>query len=353
MFNLNHYIMKRSTVFIILLHLFYWTAPLIRLYNSYNSGGGPDFESSYFNYCVDLAMGAVSFYTVYFFIFPYFIQQSKPITGVTNLILCFLIISAAIGLPVLATYLNTYPHSFYHVNIRNLYLFIASFGIAAIMIKGFVTWALEIKYKQQLEKSNLESNLALLKARINPHFLFNTLNNIDVLIEKDATVASTYLKKLSDILRFTLYESPLATISLNKEADYIKQYIELQQIRTSNTDFAGFNFEADNNNLQIAPMLFIPFIENAFKYCTNKKIKNAVVIKLIVHKNKITFNCSNAYDEGSKVQYEDSSGLGLELIRSRLELLYPQNYQLDIHKTTDRFNINLTITLHDNKLPDH
>lgn len=258
-----------------------------------------------------------------------------------------------VGLPLLQDYFNHYQNGRYRIKMGDLLWYLFSFAATAMITKGFVTWAVEIKYKQRLEKNNLESNLALLKARINPHFLFNTLNNIDVLIEKDPMVASTYLKKLSDILRFTLYESPSATIPLSKEADYITQYIELQQIRTNNADFAKFSFEPGSHDLQVAPMLFIPFIENAFKYCTNKKIINAIVISIGTNKNQVTFSCSNAYDAAAMVTYEESSGLGLELIKSRLELLYPKNYQLNINKSTDRFNVDLTITLHDDKLPDN
>jgi len=106
------------------------------------------------------------------------------------------------------------------------------------------------------------------------------------------------------------------------------------------------------DNLQIAPMLFIPFIENAFKYCTNKKIKNAVVISISNKLNQVVFSCSNAHDPDVRITHEES-GLGLDLIKSRLELLYPKNYKLDIDKTTDRFNVNLAITLHDDKLSDN
>jgi LytS/YehU family sensor histidine kinase len=257
-----------------------------------------------------------------------------------------------LALPLMQVYSEQYQQGKFRINMSTLLWGIFSFGLSSLLFKGFMVWILEIEYKQQLEKSNLESNLALLKARINPHFLFNTLNNIDVLIEKDPTTASTYLKKLSDILRFTLYESPSATIPLQKEANYIKQYIELQQIRTNNADFVKFSFEQSMDNLQIAPMLFIPFIENAFKYCTNKKIKNAVVISISNKLNQVVFSCSNAHDPDVRITHEES-GLGLDLIKSRLELLYPKNYKLDIDKTTDRFNVNLAITLHDDKLSDN
>jgi len=217
----------------------------------------------------------------------------------------------------------------------------------ACLIKAFLNWYSDIFYKRQLEKKNLETELALLKAQINPHFLFNTLNNIDVLIEKDAVAASVYLKKLSDILRFTLYESPSETVALSEEIKYIGQYIELQKIRTSNTDFVSFTVEGNVDNLRIAPMLFISFIENAFKHCTDKKINKAIEIYIAVREREINFICSNALDASVQLT-QPKSGLGLDLIQNRLKLLYKENYQLKIDETNERFTVNLTVKLHDN-----
>jgi LytS/YehU family sensor histidine kinase len=221
---------------------------------------------------------------------------------------------------------------------------IASSAIAACIMQGFITWFTEIRYKEQLEKQNVATSLELLKAKINPHFLFNTLNNIDVLIEKDAATASVYLKKLSDILRFTLYESPSDTIPLNRELDYILQYIDLQKIRTSNPYFVNVDFSNAKNDVEIAPMLFIPFIENAFKYSTNKKkIDNAIAISVATQANTITFNCKNVYNANEQITGE--GGLGLTIMKERLQLLYPGKHQLEINKTAERFIVNLTITI--------
>ncbi|GAB3935312.1 hypothetical protein GCM10028827_36740 [Mucilaginibacter myungsuensis] len=164
------------------------------------------------------------------------------------------------------------------------------------------------------------------------------------MIEKDQATASTYLKKLSDILRFTLYETPSETIPLSREVEYINQYIDLQKIRTSNSDFVTFDVKINNLDLQIAPMLFIPFVENAFKHSTNKKISNAIQICITTNRNSVNFNCSNAYDADA-IKTQEQSGLGLELIKNRLKLLYKDNYQFDINKTSDRFTVDLSINL--------
>ncbi len=337
--------MKKSTAYIILLHLTYWGFIIYRLYVTYNPGAGTEYQKFYFNSVVAVVVGFITFYIIYSFIFPYFIQKSKPATPITAIILLFIILFYLVGLPCLQVYTDQYKQEKYHIIMPNLLFALFSFSITALLLKGFTTWVLELKYKEQLEKSNLESNLALIKARINPHFLFNTLNNIDVLIEKDPTTASTYLKKLSDILRFTLYESPSATIALAKEINHIEQYIELQKIRSNNTNFVKFDATAATHDLQIAPMLFIPFIENAFKYSTNKKIDNAIVLTLSTQHNHVVFNCVNIYDDTTHKLTGEDGGLGLKLIKDRLELLYPKNYILDINKTADHFMVNLAITI--------
>lgn len=222
-------------------------------------------------------------------------------------------------------------------------------GVAACCVKGCITWYAEIRYKQKLEKKNLETELALLKAQLNPHFLFNTLNNIDILIEKDPQKASIYLKKLSDMIRFMLYKSPSETIPLALEIKYIEQYIELQRIRTLTPDFITFKTNAEHSDLQIAPMLFIPFIENAFKHTTNKKNSNAIAIEILVNKDQISFNCTNI-TEGSATISEEHSGLGLELIKSRLELLYKGSYKLSIDQGNGRFSIDLALNLNEYEL---
>lgn len=289
----------------------------------------------------------IVFYIFYFFFSPLlFSKNREKITYA----LCFgfmvvfiiSIIGYCVTRVIAPNYMNMTWFSLANILLLNVYA-----AFMAYLTKVFLNWYSDIFYKRQLEKKNLETELALLKAQINPHFLFNTLNNIDILIEKDATVASIYLKKLSDILRFTLYESPSETVALNEEIKYIGQYIELQKIRTSNADFVSFTVEGSTDNLRIPPMLFISFIENAFKHSTDKKINNAIEINITVKDNEVHFTCSNAMDMSAQLT-QPKSGLGLDLIRNRLELLYKDTYQLKIDKANERFAVTLTVKLNEN-----
>jgi LytS/YehU family sensor histidine kinase len=188
----------------------------------------------------------------------------------------------------------------------------------------------------------LQTELALIKARINPHFLFNTLNNIDILIEKDAKTASVYLKKLSDIMRFMLYETTTEQILLLKELEYIEKYIELQKIRTSNQHFVNLQITGNQDGQMIAPMIFIPFIENAFKYTTNKKIEKAINIEVQINEADVFFTCTNIFDDTILVNQKES-GLGIELMRQRLKLLYNDKHELEICKNDKIFTVKLKV----------
>jgi sensor histidine kinase YesM len=221
--------------------------------------------------------------------------------------------------------------------------FIASIaGLAALILKGFITWVKEIKLKEELKQKNHETEMALIKSQLDPHFLFNTLNNIDVLILKDATVASNYLNKLSDILRFMLYETKTDEILLKKEIEYIEKYIELQKIRTANANYVSFQVIGNPVNISIAPMVFIPFIENAFKHSTNKKIDNAIVVQLFITEENIQFVCENKFDPNRKI-IQESNGLGNDLIQKRLHLIYPEQHLLELDKQINLYSVKLTI----------
>jgi two-component system LytT family sensor kinase len=213
-----------------------------------------------------------------------------------------------------------------------------------LVMKGFITWYGDIKVKVELNKKNYEMELALMKAQINPHFLFNTINNIDMLIQKDAVKASEYLNKLSDIMRFMLYETKTEKIALEKELSYIEKYVELQKIRTTNLNYVKYEVKGSAGNLLIEPMLFIPFIENAFKHAENKKVENAIKVAFVIEKDKIQFECENAYSLDTQLKPEHS-GLGNELIQRRLVLLYPNRHTFEVENKNGIYKVNLLLSL--------
>jgi two-component system, LytTR family, sensor kinase len=294
----------------------------------------------------------LTFYGCYFIVFPKYLQQKKFFFSFISGVLLS-ILASTIAYILMRYYIESgqlVDMDKGGINGRStavrtiLFMsFIASIaGLAALIIKGFITWFNEIKLKEELKQKNHETEMALIKSQLDPHFLFNTLNNIDVLILKDATEASIYLNKLSDILRFMLYETKTDEILLKKEIEYIEKYIELQKIRTANVNYVSFEVIGNPANITIAPMVFIPFIENAFKHSTNKKIDNAISVQLFINKGNMLFVCKNKFDSNRKV-VQESNGLGNGLIQKRLHLIYPEQHQLEIDKQTNLYSVKLTI----------
>jgi LytS/YehU family sensor histidine kinase len=227
----------------------------------------------------------------------------------------------------------------------SLAIIAAVHGMIALVIRGFVTWASEIKLKEELVRKNYETELALVKSRINPHFLFNTINNIDVLITKDPALASRYLNQLSGILRYLVYETGNERIALAAELEYLEKYLALQKIRAVNPGFVSIEINGGAGNLTIAPMIFFPFIENAFKHTENRKSSNRISIRIAAEKNRIEFECENTYQIAAETR-RDFGGLGNELVVKRLQLIYPESHSLRIADEDGIYRV--ILTLYDN-----
>jgi two-component system, LytTR family, sensor kinase len=287
----------------------------------------------------------ISFYTFYFLLFDKFLQKKKigklflsaiavsAISAATTEIIIYFTFSAVVA--------NWGTNDVFGIALLIAFISIAN-GTIGLIVKGFINWFNDIKFKLELTKKNYEMELALVKSQINPHFLFNTINNIDVLISKDATRASAYLNKLSDIMRFMLYETKPAKINLHKELTYIEKFIELQKIRTTNENYVNYSIKGDPTNFMIPPMLLISFIENAFKHAENKKVENSINIHLDIEKEKLLFECENGYNQNTKITPEQS-GLGSDLIKKRLALLYPEKHALKITNNNGMYKVTLSL----------
>jgi two-component system LytT family sensor kinase len=220
-------------------------------------------------------------------------------------------------------------------------------GVLALMMRGFIGWYSDIQFKKDLKQKNAELELALIKSQISPHFLFNTLNNIDVLIEKDPVRASNYLNKLSDMLRFMLYETKTDRVAITQELRYIEKYVELQKLRTAHPEFIHFVVEGESGQLMVEPMLFLPFIENAFKHAA-RKAEGAIKIRFTLDDEKVIFDCENRFDPKAPTLPEAGGGLGNGLIRKRLQLLYPDRHTLEVNASRDIYKATLTLMSHAN-----
>jgi two-component system, LytTR family, sensor kinase len=203
----------------------------------------------------------------------------------------------------------------------------------------------QIERKQeQLEKEKLNSELAFLKNQISPHFFFNTLNNIYSLIEINKEDAKESIIKLSKLMRYLLYESEQGETLLGKEIDFMNHYIDLMKLRLTNKVDLKINFPPADEKLNIPPLLFIPFIENAFKHGISSRENSQIDVSMEVHQNILTFQCKNTMARLNNGSVDLSgSGIGLENAIKRLNLLFPGIHTLKISQVDDFFHVFLEI----------
>ncbi|NOS90831.1 MAG: sensor histidine kinase [Cyclobacteriaceae bacterium] len=346
--------------FVALLHIGFWAcyllAILIIVTIAYRNSAMSEREFRMVNALQNLLFFAlfpsiITFHLFYFFLFPSYIQQNKFFLSFVYGI-AIAIAAAALGYLFLRMLIESgwmmdmdqggkQGRSTAVIVITSMTLIGMICGIVALIMRGFITWFSEIKVKQMLREKNYEMEMALIKSQLDPHLLFNTINNIDALILRDAVKASDYLNRLSDIMRFVLYETRANKILLSQEIEYIEKYIGLQKIRTANESYVQWSVSGTIGNKMIAPMVFIPFIENAFKHTTNKKLENAITIRVLITEVSIELICENRFESGSIRQAV--GGLGNELVQKRLDLIYAGTHLLEIKKSDDLYRVHLTI----------
>jgi len=203
-----------------------------------------------------------------------------------------------------------------------------------------------LKMQQRLSevaKEKAETELNFLKSQINPHFLFNSLNSVYFLINKDNPGARAALHKFSEMLRYQLYEMNGDRIPIEKEIAYLKDYVDLQQLRKDDKYSVEFTCSPDVKGFSIEPLLLIPFVENAFKHLShfNDKI-NFVKLELTTDKGHILFTVVNSREK-ERINAEKGGGIGLANVKRRLELLYPGKHDLKIEETADNFFVQLKL----------
>jgi len=224
---------------------------------------------------------------------------------------------------------------------------ISLYIIVGALFRFFIDWFKKKNDVLVLEKENVVSGLARLKSQVNPHFLFNTLHNIDALIYEDKDKASQSLVKLADMMRYMLTDAKADYVSLHKEINHLNDYLSLELIRLKNEEFVKFSINGDDSGYKIAPMLLIPFIENAFKHSVDSDIENGIRIKISIKNRTLCFNCENDFD-ASEIDKDKCHGIGLDTVKKRLQLIYKNNYNLSIRSEEQVFKVNLEINLNEN-----
>jgi len=296
-----------------------------------------------------LNMAAVPvFYGVYFFSFTRYMPVKRIGDFVKSILLLSLaggVLSTAVVNVLFYSAMSRLPGTGVNAVLLCGYSICALINaIAATAVKSFLYWWNDIRAKEILTRRNLESELNTLKAQLQPHFLFNTLNNIDVLIGMDPQKASSYLQQLSRMLRYVLYSGRKEIIPLEDEISFLQDYVMLQRIRKEDTSWIDFKVSGSAEGIALAPLLFQPYIENAFKYVSSIDGEPKVKILLEVEGNCVRFQCENSC-AGEKVAAAEQQGIGLNLAAQRLTLLYQTNHRLEVKQTPGTFFVNCTIDL--------
>jgi sensor histidine kinase YesM len=216
-------------------------------------------------------------------------------------------------------------------------------SLYALFIRFTIDWFQSQKQKTELINQNQASEIALLRSQVNPHFLFNTLNNIYSLVYRKSDDAPEAVMRLSGIMRYMLYDSNTDKVLLEKEIEYLKSFIELQKLRIKNKDFVGFNIRGTVEGRTIAPMLLIPFVENAFKHGSKRVSSPGIMINLIIERQKIIFEVVNYVRQGSLANKDKGKGIGLQNIQRRLDLMYPDKHLLEISQDKELYRVKLVI----------
>ncbi|CAN5162247.1 sensor histidine kinase [soil metagenome] len=223
-------------------------------------------------------------------------------------------------------------------------LVVLSFIIVSTLVVILQNLILNTVKKEQLEKQAVETELVYLKSQINPHFLFNTLNNIHTLVYKQAPTAPEAVMRLSSLMRYMIYESNASTVPLSREINYLQDYISLQQLRYKTTPVVDFQLEGDTETCHIAPLLFIHLLENAYKHSPARLEPGSIKVRVTVKENTLTLTLQNPIGNKRDNLLEEPGGIGLTNVKKRLQLLYPEQHRLEINQTDDVFTVELIIT---------
>jgi hypothetical protein len=327
--------------FLIVFHVVLWT-----LWVAYPFISGPD-DEKFKRYAV--AVIPVTLSHIPFFLFnahwliPKFYKKSgigPYLISLTILTICATVLQTAFKEFVVPEELMRRHWNFSWMLLGTLF----SMGVSTAY--GFFFHLQEReKAMKEVQEEQLKSELSFLRSQISPHFIFNVLNSLVYLIRNKPNLAETVTIRLSELMRYMLYESSDTQVLLKKELDYLKNYVELQKIRFEEDVEIILKIDAPYGDYQIEPMLIIPFVENAFKHGIGMIEAPVIDINLSMHNAQLKLVVKNKIIAGQQEEKDPSSGIGLKNVKRRLELLYPQNHTLQLDKKDDWFITTLDLNL--------
>lgn len=235
------------------------------------------------------------------------------------------------------------PNTFFEQYVIDLFSIVLPFIFLSWLARVTENLVINTFKKEQLEKQAVQAELYYLKSQINPHFLFNTLNNIHTLVYKQAPAAPDAVMQLASLMRYMIYESNAPTVPLMKEIEYLQDYISLQQLRYKQSPVVVLNIEGETETCHIAPLLFIHLLENAYKHSPARLNPGDIKVVMEVKGDNLTFSVQNPVVKNQTQNLDEPGGIGLANVRKRLTLLYPDKHSLQTYNSGDTFAVVLKI----------
>ena len=342
---------KTRQILFVSMHILFWACyvflPLFLIYNPQSNlpaqTPAQTAQNDKYFYPIFFFINFLSvliFYTNAEWLIPKFFQKKKY-----QLYTLFVIIT--LGIAIVCNYgfrywlMDTPPRTFF--TFTPFYLFMSVIGISACyrLLNDYQSTQ---RLQNEREKIRLQSELSFLRSQISPHFMFNLMNSLASLARKKSDLLEPVIIKMSDLLRYMLYDSDEKKVPISKEANYLRSYVELQQLRFGQNVRIDLDIDIQNENIALEPMLLIPFVENAFKHGTGLIKAPFITILLQSSENKLKFVVTNRYTNAANDTKDGNSGIGLANVNRRLELLYPDLHQLEIHTDNHLFIADLTLT---------
>lgn len=336
----------------LLLHILFWVVIMgTILFAVINTNPHENIEDLILHMLIIFSFIVSGVYINLYYLVPSFLLKKRYFIYVIGLIIII----------VVYTYLKVFVKIFmfeYPVEggwieeIASAVAVITSFIIITTLLKYLMQFFNErIKYAEielklkDIEKQKLEAELNALKGQLNPHFLFNTLNNLYTLSLDNSKKTPELILKLSELLNYSLYECKDKYVPLNHEISFLNSYIELEKIRLDDEVLINMQIKGNAGNIKIAPLIFMPLFENAFKHGVNKRPDNPFVNINFDFSNdgSIKFKIENNIKSNTTAEKPESGGIGIKNVEKRLELLYPEKYSFEIEKGIDIFTVNLEI----------
>ncbi len=325
----------------ILLHILFWI--IVITYFAWGFGFNKNYRASFINALFYLPGFMLMVYSLIYFLIPTYLIKKKFWYFFTGLLVVVLLCIGYAWLAQLTISANVVFQGMTMATGRAILPFIHVGGIA-ISIKLLKYWYVQKQQTIEAQQQKTVAELQLLKSQVHPHFLFNTLNNLYSLVLEQSPKAPEIVLKLSDLLRFMIYESNVPLIPLSKEISLLQEYISLEQLRYGDRLDVSITVNGNIENKQITPLLLLPLIENAFKHGTSNQVDQCwISFDLHVTEESINFKLVNSKDKKQESFIGKPGGMGLQNVKKRLDLLYAGNYLFETSAHDEVFIVHLIL----------